>query len=319
MITLGAYQLTSYDQDSLIRLDRNPYYWRGLPPTETILARVVREDVTALRLYEAGKLDILTDLPVLEISRLKKNPEFKVFPYLKTVYLGFQQRKYPTQNVKVRQAIQASLDLRELPKILGGSQVQAGSFLPPEIGGEGKSVWLESRRERARALWKEAALDPLKETKLEILIPNFEKTTMVAQWIQAKLRESLQIEVDIQAFDHKTFRTQLAMGASPLFLLSWSADYPDPENFLSVFSSSSGNNRTGFKSEHYDQLLEAALRELKPERRKQMYRTLDRILTQEQVVIVPLYHEPNLALVKRNLKGVDFSPLNELSLRKVSR
>ena len=124
--------------------------------------------------------------------------------------------------------------------------------------------------------------------------------------------------MSLQPFDHKTYRAQLDLHTYPLFEGSWSADYPDPDNFLSIFMSDAGNNRSNWKNAKYDNLINSArtLRDSKV--REKIYHQAQKILLEDDAVILPLYYEPNMALVRPRVTGLELNPLNYLFLRKVN-
>jgi hypothetical protein len=122
---------------------------------------------------------------------------------------------------------------------------------------------------------------------------------------QEKLRKEMGLKIDILALDHKAYLEHTASKKSPLFLRSWSADYPAIENFLGVFRSLSGNNRTGWKNSEYDRLLERG-----------RFAEAEKLLL-DQAVVVPLYYEPNLFMIQNQVRGFHPNPLNIVDLRKV--
>jgi oligopeptide transport system substrate-binding protein len=175
-----------------------------------------------------------------------------------------------------------------------------------------EAIGLGYHPDKARALWNETGV------KLTFILPNTEKNLMTGQFIQEELKKNLGIEVTLQPFDNKTFRSELNLRKYPLFLMSWSADYPDPDNFLSIFLSESGNNRTHWKDAGFDQKVAEARGLRNQKDRKSIYLNLQKKLIEENVVVVPLYYEPNHALVRPYVKNLELNPLNYLDLRKVN-
>ena len=55
---------------------------------------------------------------------------------------------------------------------------------------------------------------------------------MVAEDIQAQLKENLGINVKINVMESGAFLDTAKTGVLPLHLLGWGADYPDQTNFL---------------------------------------------------------------------------------------
>ncbi len=317
MVTLGPYSLAEHDLDSKIVLKANPGYYGKKGNLDQITGLIVKDDSTALSLYESGKFDFLTDLSTLDLKRLESRADFRRFPYLKVGYLGFTVNKFPLTNVKVRRAIAMSIDKRKIPEILHGGQQPAGSLVPPKVLGHSATMGLPFNPGRAKAEMLGAGFRSDHALRLELVTPNWDKQVTLAQFIQAELKKNLGLEIVIETFDHKTFRAQLDLHAYPLFEHSWGADYPDPDNFLSIFLSSSGNNRTTWKKESFDERVLVARNLLEPKAREKAYLDAQRMLIEEEAVILPLYYEPNVALVRPRVRGLELNPLNYLYLRKV--
>ncbi|MGK5082476.1 peptide ABC transporter substrate-binding protein [Bdellovibrionota bacterium FG-1] len=317
MVNLGPYSLVTHDYDSKIVLKANPLYWGTRGNIDQVVCQIVKDDSTALSLYESGKLDFLTDISTLDLRRLAGRPELKTFPYLKTGYLGFVTTKYPLTNLKVRKAIAMAIDKAKLGDILHGGQKLAGSLVPPQMLGHQPSFGLPFDVIRAKAELRTSGLDLSKPLAIELLLPNWDKQLTLAQFMQNELKKNLGIKVTLQPFDNKTFRAQLDLRTFPLFEASWSADYPDPDNFLSVFLGSSGNNRTNWKSEKFDELVISARNHMDIKERAKLYLAAQKMLIEDEAIIVPLYYEPNMALVRARVKNLELNPLNYLLLRKV--
>jgi oligopeptide transport system substrate-binding protein len=318
MVSLGPFMLAAHDLDSKIVLRSNPSYYGQRGNIEEINALIIKDDSTALTLFETGKLDFLTDISTIDLKRLAGRPDLKAFPYLKTGYLGFAINKFPVSNRFVRRAIGMAIDKKRIAEILHGGQQLAYSFVPPKVMGHSNAVGLKYDPELARAELKKGGIDVTRPVSIELIMPNWDKQMILGQYIQAEIKKNLGIDLVLQPFDHKTFRAQLDIHAYPMYEASWSADYPDPDNFLSIFMSRSGNNRTTWKSDSFDQKVLEARYSTNPSKRERIYIDLQRQLLEDEAVIVPLYYEPNMALIKQRVKGLELNPLNYLLLRKVN-
>ncbi len=317
MVTVGPYVLSAYEIDSKIVLDPNPHYYGKRGNVKQAVGLIVKEDTTALSLYESGKIDFMTDISATDLSRLKGRADLKTFPYFKTGYFGFTALKDPASNVKLRRAISMAIDRKKIEQVLKGSQQTATSFIPPRMMSYQANVGLKFDPAQAKAELKASGINP-STTSLEILCSNWEKPVKIAQFIQAELKTNLGLNVQIQAFDHKTFRSQLDLKSYPLFINSWSADYPDPDNFMSIWLSMAGNNWAGWKDKRYDEKVLKARTELNVKARAKLYADAQKLLLEDEAVILPLYYEPNLALVKPRVKNLELNPLNYFYIKKVN-
>jgi oligopeptide transport system substrate-binding protein len=316
MVTVGPFTQYIHDIDSKIVLKRNPLYYEKRGNIEEVVALIVKDDSTALTLYESGKFDFLTDISAMDLKRLSSNQELKAFPYFKTGYMGFSINKFPVSNSKVRRAIAMAIDKKKIREILHGGQLAADSFIPPKMLAYAEGAGLPFDPVKAKAELQSAGLSG--SLDLDLVVPNSDRALTIAQFIQAQLKSNLGINVSINTFDHKTFRAQLDLHVFPIFLLSWSADFPDPDNFLSLFLGGAGNNRTTWTNQAYDAGVLKARNMSDPKQRKKVYVEVQKILLQDDAVIVPLYYEPNMALVRSRVKGLELNPLNYLLLRKVN-
>lgn len=318
MVTLGPYTLASHDIDSKIVMKANPNYHGTRGNIDQAVGLIVKDDSTALSLYESGKLDFLTDIATLDLKRLSGRSDLKRFPYLKTGYLGMVTTKFPLNNVKVRRAIAMAIDKSKLGEILHGGQQAATSFVPPKMMAYSEKVGVPFQPAKAKRELMSSGIDLSRPLNLEIILPNWDKQMTLAQFIQAELKRNLGVEASLQPFDHKTFRAQLDLHAYPLFEASWSADYPDPDNFLSVFLSSAGNNRTTWKNLKFDEWVVNSRAIQNQKQREKNYLEAQKMLIEDEAVIVPLYYEPNMALVRPRVKNLELNPVNYLLLRKVN-
>lgn len=316
MVTLGPFELSSYDLDSKVVLSANPTYYGEHGNIDQAVGMIVKEDSTALTLYETGKIDFLTDISGPDLKRLEGRADLARFPYLKTGYLGFVVDQYPISSVNLRRAIAMSIDKSKFGEFLHGGQKATGSFIPEGMFGFNKSIGLAYDPAAAK---KELAKSGVKPgMKIELVATNWEKNLTICQFIQAEVKKNLGLDIAIRSFDHKTFRAQLELHSFPIFLLSWSADYPDPDNFLSVFLGSAGNNRTKWKNAQYDAKVLLARYNQNQKARSTLYDQAQKLLVEEDMAVLPLYNEPILALVNPRVKNLKINALNALQMKAIS-
>ncbi len=313
MVNLGPYSLVAHEFGSKIVLKANPRYYGEHGNVDTVIAEMISDDSEALVKFQAGRLDFLTDISSIELKKSKKSTDFKTFSLLKTAYLGFAIDKYPLSDLKLRKAIAMSLDRSQL----GGLKKAATSYVPPGMLGYSQDIGIKFDPTQARKLLQSSGLDLSRSLNIEYSLPNWDKAMDTARWIQDQLKKNLGIMVTLNPQENKTFRNQLALHEAPLFYATWTADYPDPDNFLSVFLSNSGNNFTAWKNDQFDASVERARIEFDLKRREKIYFDLQRMIQEQNVVMIPLYYEPNLALVSARAKNVQLNPLDFLYLRSV--
>ena len=111
-------------------------------------------------------------------------------------------------------------------------------------------------------------------------------------------------------------------GKLEAFRASWIADYPDAENYLSLFYaqnfSPTGPNYTHYKNDEYDRLYVKAMTISSLEERALLYQEMDQMIM-EYYPIVPLYYDQAIRFVQKGISGFEMNPLNLLQLKKVRK
>lgn len=315
MVTLGPFELSSYDLDTKIVLTANPNYYGEHGNVREAVGLIVKEDSTALTLYETGRLDFLTDIATVDLKRLDGRTDLQKFPYLKTGYLGFVVDQFPVSSAHLRRAIAMAIDKSKFSDFLHGGQRATGSLIPDGMFAYNRSIGLKFDSAAAKLELAKSGVKP--GTKVELISTNWEKNLTISQFIQAEVKKNIGIEIAIRSFDHKTFRAQLELYSFPIFLLSWSADYPDPDNFLSVFLSMAGNNRTKWKNSEYDAKVLLGRYNQNKKAREKLYNEAQKLLVEEEMAIIPLYNEPILALVNPRVTNIRINALNYLQMKSI--
>ena len=127
---------------------------------------------------------------------------------------------------------------------------------------------------------------------------------LIAEFLQAQWKEHLNVAVELDTLEWKVFLNRLKIDPPQLYRGSWIADFPDPENFMNLFTSSSGNNRSHWKNAQYDEILARGAIEQDTIKRQSIYDEAQRILTEIEVPIIPLFVSTANRLVKSYVKGL---------------
>jgi len=232
-------------------------------------------------------------------------------PFLKTDYLGFHfptLEKTSLSKAEIRVALDRLIDKKSLVKYLrNGVGVPAiNGFVPPILKGpmpEPNSYL--------------ANIDL--STVPELVISTTATAADVAEYVQGQWqRYGLKVKVDVLPSSVQS--EGVANGRFQLFRKSWIGDYPDAQNFLSLFYSKNfipnGPNYFEFKNIAFDKLYEASLAEQDVLKRRMLYSRLDSILVAECPVI-PLFHDEVIQLTSPAVHNYTVNAMNILDLRKV--
>jgi oligopeptide transport system substrate-binding protein len=318
LVTAGPFVIVQHDQNSRFVLKPNTHYYGGAPQLDQLVGEVIVDDGEALARYQAGGLDFMTGVPKKALSDAKLKPQIHPYSYLRTVYLGFNVTSFPTNNVHVRKAISECLSL---PKIQGLMDAQAkipGSFVPPGLLGFDGKLGIRQDGLAARDELRSAGIDPSQGgMPIDFLVSKSSLNQALAEYIQKEVLTTLGLKINIVALDQNQYALQRSLKSSPLFLSSWIADFPDPDNFLSIFTSRAGNNYTNWKNASYDDRMTAARNTVLRAAKEKIYREAQTQLLNDEVVIRPLYYDVNNAMVKSRVQGLEVTPLNHVFFKKV--
>ncbi|NDG83575.1 MAG: hypothetical protein EBX52_00885, partial [Proteobacteria bacterium] len=136
-------------------------------------------------------------------------------------------------------------------------------------------------------------------------------------YIQSELKKNLGVNLQIQLFDHKVFRSQIQTANFPLMLMVWAADYPDGDTFMGLFESDTGNNMTRYSNAKVDENIRKAREDWNTLKRDLLYKEAQNILQVRDAAVLPLFYEENEALVASGVKGFSINPIGYYFLKDI--
>jgi oligopeptide transport system substrate-binding protein len=301
-------------------LKANANYFRGKPALEQVSMLMINEKTTAVAMYEQGQLDFLDDhsIPILEKNRLSTQRGFRRVPQLRGEYYGFAVDRKPFNDPRVRRAFAMAIDRSLFPKILQGGEEPASSWVPPGMLAHNPKIGVLFNPPDARRLLREAGYPEGKGFPRVVLGYNTEEDKkLVAEAVQGMWQRNLGVVVALENQEWKAYLKKLQNDPFPVFRDGWGADYPDPDNFMKLFTSNSGNNHPRWKNNRYDQLLESAAREWDVNRRVKLYDEAQRILCEIDLPIVPLYWRVETTVLNPRFTGLEINSMGRLDLHHV--
>lgn len=320
IVTNGPFLLALWRHENEIRLTTNPKFFLGKPAIEKVGMFMVNEKTTALAMYEQGQLDFIDNrsIPVLEKPRLAKSPGFRSVPQLRGYYYGFVTDRKPFDDVRVRKAFSLAIDRTVFPKILHGGEQPASSWIPPGMLGHNPQIGLFYNPPEARRLLREAGYPDGKGfPKVTLGYNTNEDHKIVAEAIQGMWKRNLGVLVQLENQEWKVYLKKLTADPPHIFRLGWGADYPDPDNFMKLFTALSGNNNTRWKNPRYDRLLDLAAKEFDKKKRTRLYNEAQQILCEIDLPIIPLFTTAESTVLSPRFIGLELNSMGSLNLRHV--
>jgi oligopeptide transport system substrate-binding protein len=338
----GPFQFKSWEEGQDLILVKNKNYFEKdstgirLPYLDAIKISFFDNRATEFLLLQQGRLDFMNDIdPSFKDEVLNKKGELKkdwvgriilsTSPYLNTEYLGIvvdssltAVKSSPLRLLKIRQAINYGFDRRKMMMYLRnsiGTPAESG-FIPPGLPSFDSSLvhGYHYDPEKARALLKEAGF-PSGAGLPRITLKTVDTYADLAGFITRQLEEiGMKVQVDIT--QKSLLLEETAKSQALFFRASWIGDYPDAENYLSVFYSENPAppNYTRYKNPVFDQMYRNSLLENNDSIRYELYRKMDQLMIRDAPV-VPLWYDQVIHLVNPTVTGFEANGLNLLELR----
>ena len=341
----GPFSIVAWQEGQGLIMKKNDHYFerdetgKPLPYIDGIKVSFFDSRATEFLLFRQGKVDFINDIDatfkdevLTKKGTLRKEWEGKVqlqtHPYLNVEYFGILVdstndlvKNSPTRSKKLRQAINYGFDREKMVLYLRNSLgIPAKSgFVPTGLPSFDSTIvkGYSYNPALAKKLLAEAGFTGGN-------IPLIRLTTIsiysnIADFI-AKQLEAIGMNIQVEIVQKSLLLEMTSTSRALFFRGSWIADYPDAENYLSVFYSKNPAppNYTRYNNQVFDDLFEKAMRETNDSLRYKLYRQADQVLINDAPV-VPLWYDMVVHLVQPNIKGFKPNALNLLELRRVKK
>jgi len=308
LVCNGAFILKSWKFNDHIEVARNPLYWdkqnvglngiRYLP-----IGNLYTED----RMYYDGQMHVTYTIApeLIEYSREKYPEHVRNELYLGTYFIRTNVNHEPFTDQRVRLAFSLTLDQKSLiDNVLKGGQKPAGGLVPP-FGEYPASDAVAFDPERARTLLAEAGYPGGKGLpNIEFLTTDKETSKAVAEALQAMWKEHLGASVKIKQLEWTSYITAMFDKDYDLAAGGWIGDYMDPLTFLDMWMKDAGNNRTGWHSEKFQEILAEAAETGDPAERYAVLAKAEALFLEERPIL-PVYWYVRNYLLHPDVKGWD--------------
>ncbi len=340
----GPFKFVAWEEGQALILGKNENYFekdstgKRLPYIDGIKISFYDSKATEFLLFRQKQLSFINDIEasfkdevLAKNGTLRKEWDGKIIlkthPYLNIEYLGILVdttntlvKNLPTKHKKIRQAINYGFDRKKMVLYLRnslGTPAESG-FIPAGLPSFNDSIvkGYDYNPTKAAALLREAGYPNgkgLPQIKL-LTIPIYAD---MANFIAKQLSEQgMNIQVEVV---QKALLLELTSNSQAAFFRgSWIADYPDAENYLSVFYSKNPAppNYTRYSNKNFDTYFEKAIAETNDSIRYDLYRKADQQVI-DDAPVVPLWYDKVVWLVQPNVHGFVPNGLNLLELRRV--
>jgi len=343
----GPFKFKYWKEDEILVLLKNENYWEKdgnvrLPYLDAVKVTFISDKQSAFMNFIKKDLDFFNSVDgsyrddILTKSgkmTSKYKDKFQLIkgPYLCTEYVGILVdpdkkivQNSPLRLKKVRQAINYSIDREKLIKYLRNSvgTPATSGFIPRGMPG------FDSTRVKgynynpalAAKLLAEAGY-PNGKGMPEVTLSTSTTYKDLIEFIQGEL-SNIGIKAKVDVSPSASLRDMMSKNEVNFFRGSWIADYPDGENYLSVFYSKNrvpfGPNYTGYFNDEFDRLFEQSYFESDHKKRYELYYKMDNMIM-EHSSVVPVLYDQAVVMLQNNISGYPINPLSLMILKRVKK
>ena len=312
-IGTGPYVLKSWERGNQLVLERNEAYWGEKAKIKTVVIKPIADGPARRQALEAGDIDGYdlvdpADTQALEDAgyQILRRPAFNV------AYIGFNQAKPPMDNLKIRQAIAYAINRENVisTNYPEGAEV-ATQFMPPQIWGYADDVTTYAYDvDKAKALIAESGVaNPSIEFwfPTDVSRPYMPNPSANYQLMKADLEAAGFTVVTKQAPWSPDYLDQVDAGNAQMYLLGWTGDFGDPDNFIGTFFQAQGP-QFGFDNPEIFGLLDQAEAEPDQDKREALYQEANRKIMDFLPGLPYAHTEPALAF-RAGVEGFVPSPV----------
>jgi oligopeptide transport system substrate-binding protein len=293
----------------------NATYW-GDKPTYNLEYRYITDTAVAFEAYKNNEFDIIP-LGAEDVPTVKADPqlsqEWMNYPGSCTFAMMFHQLKEPFTDQKVREAFIESLDRQAwVDEVLNGVGSPTQTWIPKGYPGykEDETRW-PFDADAAKAALAESSYGGVENLpEITLTFSDTPRNRTRNEWLAAQWKDVLGVDAKLNPVESTTYTalTKDIATAPQTFILGWCADYPDPQNWLSVYWKTGGfGERIGYSNPDFDALVNQADVETDPEKRMELYAQAQDLLT-EGAPVAFFWNNVNAYLVKPWVKGIQTTP-----------
>ena len=326
-IGTGPLKFESWTRADRLTLARFDDYWGDKAKLDKVIIRPIADNAARLQALQTGEIQGYDLVEPQDVETIEGDENLQVLdrPAFNVAYVGINQGIPPMDNPKVRQAVAYGLDREQVvTSFYAGRGVVATQFMPPEVKGYAEDVTKYTYDpEKAKQLLQEAGLTlPVKVTfwyPTDVSRPYMPDPKRNFQAFQASLNKSGFSVTAKSAPWSPDYLGQVDEGKTQLYLLGWTGDYGDADNFIGTFFQSPQKSWGTTKKPNAEvlKLLNDAEIETDEAKREAIYQDANRAIM-EWLPGVPYAHsEPALAFAA-NVKGYQPSPTTNESFATVT-
>ena len=315
IVSNGAYVLAENVPQSHVTLTKNPNFWDAANvKIDKVSYRVSEDDKTAIKLWKAGVLDVTYDIPSDQIDALKAEygDQVHVTASTETIYISFNVKKPPFDNLKLRQALSMALDRDVMiNKVVKGGHIANYSYTIPISGYDAPKIaeatlGKDERVAKAKELYAEAGFGPDKPLSFSIVTSANDSMKKIAETAAVMWKQTLGADVKVDAQDRDAWLATFNEGNWDVFNDDLVGDFAGPETFLAYIDPRAGAGYN-WESKEYEELWDKAAGITDQAERWKVLAQAEKLWL-DSGIGTPIAAAPSRSLVAAKVKGWSDNP-----------
>jgi peptide/nickel transport system substrate-binding protein len=300
-IGTGSYKFQSWEGGTML-YERFDAYWGNRPKFDTVELNTIADKSDRVNAFLRGDADLLAFVSYDAVSTVEERGfEIASIPTLEVQVLLFNVNSDYLNTVQSRKAVSLAVDQDGLVEKLGGYARAINQFVSNGIFGFDPNISNhEFDREKAEKLAEELELTG-KTLQFHLL----KGLDVLGEQIREDLKE-VGIYLIVSYLEVWDFIESLEEGSADIYFMGFKSELGDASEFLNSTVYSKGEfNDFDYENPNVDYLIESAMVELDPARRRDNLQEAMRIVVEEDVIGIPLFeYETVFAFVE----GLEFLP-----------
>jgi peptide/nickel transport system substrate-binding protein len=344
LIGTGPYQLTQYTEGNVVRLDAFPDYWGKKPENKGIDIQFFSSPSNLFNSFKTGGVDIAfqtlspNQIRNIEANAAKQGVNIASGQGGTILYMALNVRQPPFTDVRVRQAFAAAIDRPLLQeRVFQNQRIPLYSLLPnslPDYKPTFQKLYGDGNGELARKLLTEAGYSEQNPVRITLWYPPkyAGNGDLVVSTLKAAMEKSVgkMLEIKTERVDNTVAYGFLEQGAYQAFLLDWTPDFLDADNYLKPFldcektedgfctKGSTVSQGSFYSSAEMNKAIAQERQERDPIKRSVILTKIQELLAKD-VPLIPLWQNREYAFARPNIGGVTVEPNQQLPYWTIKR
>jgi peptide/nickel transport system substrate-binding protein len=326
-IGTGPFMFESWTRGDRLTLARFDDYWGDKATLDKVIFRPIPDNAARLQALQTGEIQGYDLVEPQDMATIEGDDSLQLLPRpaFNVAYVGINQAKPPLDRLEVRQAIAHGLNREEVVSEFypEGAEV-ATQFMPPLVTGYADDVTeYEFDPERSKQLLQEAGLTLPVQIEFwypsDVSRPYMPDPKRNFEAFRASLEQSGFRVVPKTAPWSPDYLGQVDEGNAGIYLLGWTGDFGDPDNFVGTFFQNpqkAWGTIAHPNQEVVDKLNEAET-ETDLEAREGLYQEANRLIM-DWLPGVPYVHTKPALAFTANVQGYEPSPVSLESFASVT-